>query len=152
MATVLTMTTGDRVQLTDAQTFGSSLYHTGLSKKAIHLFALVSVLHCFFTTWHNATCCTLRFDSRLDATPLFDGWGQPIRSRRGEVISLPNEYVAAHHSSKIMAHFYDMMISFHGLPSTIFLLAACSVTILPKYSIEYPLCLVKPANQSLFHF
>ena len=83
MATVLTMTTGDVVQLTDAQTFGSSLYHTSLSKKAIHLFALVSVRHYFFTTWHNATCCTLRFDSRLDAAPLFDGWGQPIRSRGG---------------------------------------------------------------------
>jgi hypothetical protein len=83
MATVLTMTTGDLVQLTDAHTLGSSLYHTGLSKKAIHLFALVSVLHCFFTTWHNATCCTSRFDSRLDAAPLLDGWGQPIRSRGG---------------------------------------------------------------------
>ena len=33
MATELTMTTGDLVQLTDVQPLGSSLYHTGLSKK-----------------------------------------------------------------------------------------------------------------------
>ncbi len=76
--------------------------------------------------------------------------GGSLSDRGGEVISFPKEYVAAHHSSKIMAQFSNMMISFYGLPSTIFLFAACSATILPKFSIEYPLCLVNPANSCCF--
>ena len=76
--------------------------------------------------------------------------GGSLSDRGGEVISFPNEYVAAHHSSKLMAQFSDMMISFYGLPSTVFLFAACSATILSKFSIEYPFCLVNPANSCCF--
>jgi hypothetical protein len=64
MATVLTMTTGDRVQLTDAQTFGSSLYHTGLSKKAIH-FCLGFGTPLFFGIMPPAVLHDLTPDWRL---------------------------------------------------------------------------------------
>ena len=39
-----------------------------------------------------------------------------------------------------------MMISFYGLPPTIFLFDACSAKILPKKSIEYPLSSVNTAD------
>ena len=84
MATVLTMTTGDRVQLTDAQTFGSSLYHTGLSKKAIH-FCLGFGTPLFFDIMPPAVLHDLTPDWRLLLSLTA---GDSLSDREGEVTSL----------------------------------------------------------------